>query len=184
MAPSRKARMEEIEEALVGLSASPLYEHRRSQGYHAVLGEGSLDAQIMLIGEAPGEREAKSGRPFVGAWTDIANHSDSTAQADRSPPCDAPSPAAVLLAKERSRNLAALLAELPTAQADAFIACWNAKYTYWTERPVTAIRASLDRDWSPYVYTPSFPSYPSGHSTTSAAASRTPLAMSSMRRKA
>jgi len=32
-----------------------------------VLGEGSLDAQIMLIGEAPGEREAKTGRPFVGA---------------------------------------------------------------------------------------------------------------------
>jgi DNA polymerase len=32
-----------------------------------VLGEGALDAAIMLIGEAPGEKEAKTGRPFVGA---------------------------------------------------------------------------------------------------------------------
>jgi membrane-associated phospholipid phosphatase len=35
---------------------------------------------------------------------------------------------------------------------------------------VTAIDASLDPAWSPYIYTPSFPSYPSGHSTTSSAA--------------
>jgi hypothetical protein len=35
---------------------------------------------------------------------------------------------------------AQLLAALNTAQADAFIACWDAKYTYWSERPVTAIR--------------------------------------------
>jgi membrane-associated phospholipid phosphatase len=65
---------------------------------------------------------------------------------------------------------ALVFAALGTAQADAFIACWYAKYTYWSERPVTAIRASLDRNWSPYIYTPAFPSYPSGHSTTSAAA--------------
>src|SRR5262249_29390239 len=65
---------------------------------------------------------------------------------------------------------ALVFAALGTAQADAFIACWNAKFTYWSIRPVTAIRASLDPRWSPYIYTPSFPSYPSGHSTTSSAA--------------
>jgi DNA polymerase len=59
--------MDKIEKALIGLTNSPLYGYRKDQSYHAVLGEGSLDAQIMLIGEAPGEREAKSGRPFVGA---------------------------------------------------------------------------------------------------------------------
>lgn len=32
----------------------------------AVLGEGSADAKIVFIGEAPGSEEAKSGRPFVG----------------------------------------------------------------------------------------------------------------------
>lgn len=33
---------------------------------HAVPGEGSVDAKIMLIGEAPGQQEDLSGRPFVG----------------------------------------------------------------------------------------------------------------------
>ena len=32
-----------------------------------VLGEGNPKAEIMFIGEAPGEREDKMGRPFVGA---------------------------------------------------------------------------------------------------------------------
>jgi membrane-associated phospholipid phosphatase len=64
-----------------------------------------------------------------------------------------------------------VLALLNTAQADAFIACWDAKFTYWSVRPVTAIRAALDDRWSPLIATPPFPSYPSGHSTTSGAAS-------------
>jgi uracil-DNA glycosylase len=32
----------------------------------AVFGEGSLNAQIMFVGEAPGRQEAKTGRPFIG----------------------------------------------------------------------------------------------------------------------
>jgi DNA polymerase len=32
----------------------------------AVPGEGSADALVMFIGEAPGREEAKTGRPFVG----------------------------------------------------------------------------------------------------------------------
>lgn len=34
---------------------------------NAVPGEGPLDAEVMLIGEAPGANEDKQGRPFVGA---------------------------------------------------------------------------------------------------------------------
>ncbi len=34
---------------------------------HAVPGEGPASARIMLIGEAPGYHEDRSGRPFVGA---------------------------------------------------------------------------------------------------------------------
>ena len=34
---------------------------------HAVPGEGPPDAEIMLIGEAPGYYEDRQGRPFVGA---------------------------------------------------------------------------------------------------------------------
>ena len=67
MTPDRKQEMDKIEAALNALSESPLYAFRQKHDYHAVVGEGSLDAQIMLIGEAPGEREAKTGRPFVGA---------------------------------------------------------------------------------------------------------------------
>jgi membrane-associated phospholipid phosphatase len=66
---------------------------------------------------------------------------------------------------------ARLFAALNTAQADAFIACWDAKYAYWSLRPVTAIRALIDPSWLSYITTPPFPSYVSGHSTTSAAAS-------------
>jgi membrane-associated phospholipid phosphatase len=67
---------------------------------------------------------------------------------------------------------ALVFAALNTAQADAFIAAWDAKYTYWSVRPVTAIRRELDPSWSPYIYTPSFPSYVSGHATTSGAAAQ------------
>jgi membrane-associated phospholipid phosphatase len=64
-----------------------------------------------------------------------------------------------------------LFSALNTAQADAFIACWDAKYTYWTLRPVTAIRRLIDPSWLSYIVTPPFPAYVSGHSTTSGAAS-------------
>lgn len=41
---------------------------RLAQGrLHAVPGEGSADADILLIGEAPGFHEDRQGRPFVGA---------------------------------------------------------------------------------------------------------------------
>lgn len=32
----------------------------------SVPGEGSVDARVVFVGEAPGKQEAKSGRPFVG----------------------------------------------------------------------------------------------------------------------
>lgn len=66
---------------------------------------------------------------------------------------------------------ARMLALLGMAQADAFIAAWDCKYAYWCLRPVTAIRAATDANWLPPITTPPFPSYPSGHSTTSGAAS-------------
>lgn len=34
---------------------------------HIVFGEGSPDAKVMLVGEAPGAHEDRQGRPFVGA---------------------------------------------------------------------------------------------------------------------
>jgi hypothetical protein len=78
-----------------------------------------------------------------------------------------------LIAKRGMSTLrvARVLVTLNTAQADAFIACWDAKFTYWSERPVTSIRRELDPAWTPLIATPPFPSYVSGHSSTSGAAS-------------
>lgn len=39
----------------------------RAQATRAVPGEGNADAEIVLIGEAPGKNEDMEGRPFVGA---------------------------------------------------------------------------------------------------------------------
>lgn len=63
----RSERLRIIRDAVVNLTDSPLYEYRVANGYHPVLGMGSHYARVMFIGEAPGENEAKQGRPFVGA---------------------------------------------------------------------------------------------------------------------
>jgi hypothetical protein len=64
---------------------------------------------------------------------------------------------------------------------DAAIACWDAKYTYNQWRPITGIRnADIDGNpatapdlaWTPLMWTPPFPDYPSGHSVVGAAAAR------------
>jgi uracil-DNA glycosylase family 4 len=52
---------------LVALTMSPLYGYRHENGYVPVVGDGNLDARIVFIGEAPGRREAETGKPFVGA---------------------------------------------------------------------------------------------------------------------
>lgn len=66
---------------------------------------------------------------------------------------------------------ARLFAALNAAMMDAFIACWHVKFIHWTERPVTAIQAKFQADFLPYLVTPPFPSYVSGHATVSGAAS-------------
>jgi hypothetical protein len=63
-------------------------------------------------------------------------------------------------------------ARLGVAVNDAFIACWNTKYTYNVLRPVTYIQAHIDPTWSPLLVTPPFPEYTSGHSVQSASSAR------------
>lgn len=62
----RAAALQALAEVIRDLEQSPLYEFRTQNGYQPVVGEGGPDAAIMMVGEAPGEQEAKSGRPFVG----------------------------------------------------------------------------------------------------------------------
>lgn len=63
-----------------------------------------------------------------------------------------------------------VLAALNVAMADALVACWRAKFAHWTVRPVNVIRETLAADFVPYLFTPPFPSYVSGHAATSGAA--------------
>ena len=71
---------------------------------------------------------------------------------------------------------ARVFALLNLAGADAFIAAWDAKFTYNQWRPVTAIRATdsdsdgnpetiEDASWTPLLATPPFPDYIAGHTT-------------------
>jgi hypothetical protein len=57
------------------------------------------------------------------------------------------------------------------AVMDAFIACWDAKYTFNLVRPETVINKYIDPNWKPFLQTPPFPEYTSGHSIISTAAS-------------
>lgn len=57
--------------------------------------------------------------------------------------------------------------ETSIALFDGFIACWKSKYATNTIRPETVINKYLDPAWQPYLQTPPFPSYVSGHSVIS-----------------
>jgi len=56
------------------------------------------------------------------------------------------------------------------AMFDSFICCWEEKYRSSIIRPVTVINEKIDPNWLPYLQTPPFPEYPSGHSTITRAA--------------
>ena len=67
MTEEKTEQMRLLRDEVVNLTQSPLYNYRTQNNYFPVIGHGSHDAKIMFIGEAPGENEAKTGRPFVGA---------------------------------------------------------------------------------------------------------------------
>ncbi|NPB00656.1 MAG: uracil-DNA glycosylase [Crenarchaeota archaeon] len=53
---------EQLVREILSCTKCPLHRYRR----RPVPGEGRLDAEIMIVGEAPGEKEDEQGRPFVG----------------------------------------------------------------------------------------------------------------------
>jgi membrane-associated phospholipid phosphatase len=63
------------------------------------------------------------------------------------------------------------LALANVAMSDAGVAAWDAKFAYWDPRPENGVRdAGVDPNWTPFIETPFFPSYISGHATYSGAA--------------
>jgi hypothetical protein len=81
----------------------------------------------------------------------------------------------------RNLNLsekARVFALMYLAAGDASIACWGTKYEYNFWRPEPAIISGgldgndstiADASWQPFIPTPPFPEYPSGHATNSSA---------------
>ena len=54
--------LEKIKDEVISCRKCSLYRER----IYPVVGEGSHRAKIMFVGEAPGEQESKTGRPFCG----------------------------------------------------------------------------------------------------------------------
>jgi membrane-associated phospholipid phosphatase len=85
-----------------------------------------------------------------------------------------------VLAIEKSNLQTAVMASVKVGLAlnDASVSCWNSKFVYNVERPVTYINKMMNNSWNIASLTstgflpstPSFPAYPSGHSTFGAAA--------------
>ena len=79
----KRELMRKIRDEVADLSSSPLYQERVRNGVFPVIGEGSHDASIMFIGEAPGKNEAKTGRPFCGAAGRILDELLASAEIER-----------------------------------------------------------------------------------------------------
>ena len=80
------------------------------------------------------------------------------------------------LARDRRLSLmtaAEAYTRVGIAVTDAFIACWSTKFATNLQRPVTYIVERIDATWLPYLTTPAFPTYTSGHSMQSGAAATT-----------
>jgi uracil-DNA glycosylase len=60
---SKQEQLEKLNNEILACSNCIL----RSACHQVVLGEGSAEAEIMFIGEGPGQKEDELGRPFVGA---------------------------------------------------------------------------------------------------------------------
>ena len=77
--PSRPS-LKKLREAAAGCKACPLWE----QATQTVFGEGSADADVIFVGEQPGDREDLEGRPFVGPAGRLLDNGLEEAGIDRS----------------------------------------------------------------------------------------------------
>ena len=107
---------------------------------------------------------------------DVARYAASTSPVQLWNPVGVQLSAAQRLSLSENARMFALL---NMAICDASIAVFEAKYFYHFWRPVTAIRAGdtdgnprtdLDPAFTPFIATPAYPSYPSGHGSLSNAA--------------
>lgn len=60
-------RQNQLDNLVKQIADDAICEELASQSTQLVFGEGSPDAEIVFIGEAPGKKEDEQGKPFVGA---------------------------------------------------------------------------------------------------------------------
>ena len=72
--------LEKLREAAAGCRGCDLYLHATQ----TVFGEGSAPADLILVGEQPGDQEDRSGRPFVGPAGRLLDQALEAAGVDRS----------------------------------------------------------------------------------------------------
>ncbi len=73
MPNSKYEQLKEIRDEVVALKNSPLFDYRNKNRYKPVIGQGSHNAKIMFVGEAPEKNEAETGVPFCGAAGRVLN---------------------------------------------------------------------------------------------------------------
>src|SRR5688572_11821722 len=72
--------LKKLREAAAGCKACPLWK----TGTQTVFGEGLLKAEVMFVGEQPGDQEDKEGKPFVGPAGRLLDKAMEDAGIDRS----------------------------------------------------------------------------------------------------
>jgi uracil-DNA glycosylase len=72
--------LRKLREAAAGCKACPLWK----TGTQTVFGEGSPKAEVMFVGEQPGDQEDKAGKPFVGPAGKLLDRAMEEAGIDRS----------------------------------------------------------------------------------------------------
>lgn len=77
----KQAQLAEIAAEIITRNICP---ELADQATQLVLGDGNPDADIVIIGEAPGKNEDLQGKPFVGAAGKFLNEMLATAGMDRS----------------------------------------------------------------------------------------------------
>ena len=75
-----KASLSKLREAAAGCTACDLYK----TGTQTVFGEGTRNAEVMFVGEQPGDQEDLQGKPFVGPAGQLLDKALEEAGIDRS----------------------------------------------------------------------------------------------------
>ncbi|MFO7942978.1 MAG: uracil-DNA glycosylase [Anaerolineales bacterium] len=71
--PDINDQLQKIAQEIHDFDDSPLTAYREENDYQPVPGEGNPKSRVLLLGEAPGKKEAETGKPFMGSGGKVLN---------------------------------------------------------------------------------------------------------------